>query len=96
MLFRSSAKSGASFVADQVGVILNSSVIPQNIVDINQVVVPSNPSMTTLIYVVGDLSPTLLCIGMIFYKNAFVDPQEFARANTHSIYYGQKLVGSGR
>jgi hypothetical protein len=95
MLFGSSAKSSASFIVDQVGVILNSRVILQNVVNINQFVVPSNPSMTTLIYVVGDLSPTLPCIGMIFY-NAFVDPQEFAPANTRWIYYGQKLVGSGR
>ncbi len=65
-----------------------------NVVDIDQVIVPSNPRMTMLIYVVGDLSPTLLCIGMILY-NAFVDPQEFAHVNTRSIYYGQKLVGSG-
>ena len=95
MLFRSSARSGASRVVDQVGVILNSSILPHNVVDINHVIVPSNPGPTTLIYVVGDLSPTLLRTGMIFY-NAFVDPQVFARTNTRSIYYGQKLVGSGR
>ena len=94
MLFWSNARSSANFVAGHVGVIPNSSNIPQNVVDINQVVVPSNPSMTTLIYMIKDLSPTLLRIGMIFY-NAFVDPQEFARMNTRSIYCGQKLVGSG-
>jgi hypothetical protein len=91
MLFRSSAR----VVAAHVGVILNSSEISQDILNMNQVVVTSNPKMAMLIYTVGDLSPTLLNIGMICY-NASVNPQEFARATTHLIYYGQKLVGRKR
>jgi hypothetical protein len=58
----------------------------------NQVVVTSNPIMAMLIYTVGDLSPTLLNIGMIYY-NASINPQEFARTNTRLMYCGQKLVG---